>query len=127
MTSALIYQWIRSCICLTCEKLRRKTSAPAKKSFSIISLDDDAGPSVATCLVDLRHRCATDGTDATVETLGRAVLVTSPLAIVASNAENEVGDDRDRTPTGMTKLDAVVAKMDHAKIETLILLLLLLL
>jgi hypothetical protein len=54
------------CSWLPWEKLSRKTSAPAKNSFSIISLVDEAGPSVTTCLVDLRHRCATLGTWATV-------------------------------------------------------------
>mmetsp|Transcript_24906 Transcript_24906/g.37376 ORF Transcript_24906/g.37376 Transcript_24906/m.37376 type:complete len:220 (+) Transcript_24906:1470-2129(+) len=37
-------------------KLRRKTSAPARNSFSIISKVHEAGPSVASCLVALVHR-----------------------------------------------------------------------
>jgi hypothetical protein len=41
-------------------------SAPARNKVSIISREDEAGPSVATCFVDLRQRCANFGTDATV-------------------------------------------------------------
>jgi len=40
-------------------------SAPAKKSVSIISGVDEAGPRVASCLVRLRHRWDTFGTAAT--------------------------------------------------------------
>lgn len=65
-----------------CEKLSRKTSAPAKKSFSIISLVELAGPKVTTCLVDLRQRCATLGTAATVASRGNEAVVYSPLAVV---------------------------------------------
>jgi hypothetical protein len=41
-------------------------SAPAKNKVSIISFDDDAGPKVASCLVDFRHRWETFGAAATV-------------------------------------------------------------
>jgi hypothetical protein len=68
------------CSCEPCEKLRRKTSAPARNNFSIISLVDEAGPKVATCLVDLRQRCATMGAVAIDVCLGRgAAGVVTPL------------------------------------------------
>jgi hypothetical protein len=62
------------CSWLPWEKLSRKTSAPAKNSFSIISFEDEAGPSVTTCLVDFLHRCATLGTCATVVCCGGAAV-----------------------------------------------------
>ena len=40
-------------------------SAPARKRVSIISRESDAGPSVASCLVRLRQRCANLGMAAT--------------------------------------------------------------
>ena len=67
-----------SCFCsvVPCEKFNRKTSAPAKNNVSIISNVDDAGPNVATCLVDFLHRCATMGGFATVVVV---VVVVLPL------------------------------------------------
>lgn len=56
----------RFCSCAPCEKFNRKTSAPARKSFSIMSLEELAGPNVTTCFVDFLQRCATLGTAATV-------------------------------------------------------------
>lgn len=41
-------------------------SAPARNNFSIISFEEEAGPRVASCLVDLRHLWASLGTAATV-------------------------------------------------------------
>mmetsp|Transcript_13792 Transcript_13792/g.20315 ORF Transcript_13792/g.20315 Transcript_13792/m.20315 type:complete len:273 (+) Transcript_13792:1176-1994(+) len=43
-------------LCFPWLKLRRKTSAPAKKSFSIISKVELAGPRVATCFVAFFQR-----------------------------------------------------------------------
>jgi hypothetical protein len=50
-------------------------------TFSIISLLDEAGPKVATCLVDLRQRCATMGAVAIDVCLGRGVagVICTPL------------------------------------------------
>ena len=42
-------------------KLRRKTSTPARKSFSSMASVDDAGPSVASCFVAFFHRSGAPG------------------------------------------------------------------
>lgn len=76
------------CSCDPCEKLRRNTSAPARNSFSIVSRSDEAGPRVASCLVDLRHRCAILGAEATLFLL---VAPNAPLA-APSNSPAEVDD-----------------------------------
>ena len=76
------------CSCEPCEKLRRNTSAPARNNFSIVSRSDEAGPRVASCLVDLRHRWAILGAEATLFLL---VAPNAPL-VAPSNSPAEVDD-----------------------------------
>ena len=84
-------------------------SAPARNNFSIISNEDEAGPSVATCLVDFFQRCATLGTAATVVLAANDdeagnddnAEVVSPLAVGMVEAASR-NDDTERLGGGVT-------------------------
>jgi hypothetical protein len=86
-----------------------------------MSLLEEAGPNVESCFVDLRHRCATFGTAATVVSTGIlddgvGTLVVS--AIVESRLENSVVEKTDVNRVdeveGITK-DCVGAR--HAAVK----------
>jgi hypothetical protein len=88
-----------------------------------MSLLEEAGPNVESCFVDLRHRCATFGTAATVVSTGIfddgvVTLVVSAIVVVESRLENSVVEKTDVNRVdeveGITK-DCVGAR--HAAVK----------